>query len=230
MLTAADVMTIDVISVALHTPLREIAKLMYTHRISGVPVIDRGRYVVGMVSEGDLLRHSAFLGEQRPSWWSIAFTSKSALAQGYIKTHGQLAGEIMTAPAIGIAPAESLAECARIMQRYRIKRLVVVDNEKLVGIVTRGNLLQGLATPDDGEKPASTDDRAIRVKLVAELERQRWADLLSKDIVVRNGIVRLGGVVESEEERHALRVVAANVPGVKRVKDRTRTRPLFRMG
>ncbi len=229
MLTAADVMTTDVISVAPETPVCDVAKLMYTRRISGVPVIDREKRVIGIVSEGDLIRHAAILGEQHRSWWAAAFTSKSALAHDYIKTHGHIAGEVMTSDVITVAATVSLAEIAKILEQHRIKRVPVIEDGKLVGIVTRGNLLQALATANV-VKPASVDDRAIRVRLVAELETQRWAHLLNKNIVVRDGIVHLGGVVETEEERHALRLAAENVPGVKRVKDHTRTRPLFRLG
>ncbi len=229
MLKAADVMTADVISVAPETPIRDVATQMYTRRISGVPVVDREKRIIGIVSEGDLIRHAGIVGDQRRSWWLATFTSATALAHDYIKTHGHIAGDVMTAPVITVAPTASLSECAKMMNQHRIKRVPVVENGKLVGIVTRGDLLQALATADVAT-PASVDDRAIRARLFAEVETQRWAHLLSKDIVVQNGVVDIRGVVETEDERHAWRVAVENVPGVKRIEDHTRTRPLFRLG
>ena len=229
MLTAADVMTIKVVSVTLQTPIRDIAKLMCTKRISGVPVIDEEKRVIGIVSEGDLIRHAAIVGEQRRSWWLATFTSATALAHDYVKTHGHIAGDVMNAPVITVAPTVSLSECAKIMNQRRIKRVLVVENGKLVGIMTRGDLLQALATADVAVS-ASIDDRAIRERLLAEVEAQRWAHLLNKDIVVQNGVVDIRGVVETDDERHAWRVAVENIPGVKRIEDHTRTRPLFRLG
>lgn len=227
--TAADVMTIDVISVTPETPLREIAKLMCTKRISGVPVVDQENRIIGIVSEADLIGHVKIVGERRPSWWLSAFVHGSLLAREFAKTHGRTAGDVMTPDVITVAPTASVAEIATILEQHRIKRVPVVEDGKLVGIVTRSNLLQGLVTADVA-KPASRDDRAIREWLLALLETQRWAHLPSKNIVVQNGVVHLWGVVETEDERHALRLAAENVPGVKRVKDHTRTRPLFRLG
>ena len=229
MLTVADVMTTEVFSVAPNTSIREVAKLMHMKHISGVPVVDRGTQVIGIVSEDDLIRHAALVGEQRRPWWSSAFISTRALADDYIRKHGHTAGEVMAAPVITVAPTASVAECANILNRHHVKRVLVVENGKLLGIVTRGDLLQAL-TVDDVAAPASVDDRSIRARLFAELEPRRWAHLLSKNIVVKDGVIDISGFVETEDERHALRLAAESVPGIKRVEDHSRTRPLFRMG
>jgi CBS domain-containing protein len=229
MLRAADVMTTEVFSVAPDTPIRDVASLMSTKHISGVPVIDREKRIVGIVSEGDLIRHAALAGEQRPSWWSTAFISARALAHDYVKTHGHTAAEVMTAPVITVAPTDSVAQCANILDRCRLKRVLVVENGSLLGILTRGDLLKALATAD-AVQSETVDDSVIRELLFSELETRRWAHLLSKSIVVQNGIVDISGFVETEDERHALRIAAENVPGVERVEDHTRTRPLFRLG
>ena len=229
MLTAADVMTTKVVSVTPQTPIRDIAKLMCAKRISGVPVIDQEKRVIGIVSEGDLIRHAKVIGEQRRSSWLAAFTSANALAHDYIKTHGRIARDVMTAGVTTIATTAPLAEIAKLLEQHRIKRVPVVESGKLVGIVARGDLLRSLATANDA-KPARVDDHAIRERLFAELETQRWAHLLNKNIVVRNGVVDLSGFVESEDERHAWHVAVESVPGVQRLEDHTRTRPLFRLG
>ena len=229
MLTAADIMTRDVVTVTPDTSVRAIAQLLCTRHISGVPVIDREKRVIGIVGEGDLLGHAEVAGERRRSWWLNAFVNSNALARDYIKTHGRVAADVMTPTVITVASAASIAEIARILERHRIKRVPVVDGGKLVGIVARGDLLQALAMAGIATKPTSVDDRAIRERLFAELESQRWAHLLTKNIVVRNGVVHLWGVVETPEERHALQIAAENVPGVERVEDHCRARPLFRM-
>jgi CBS domain-containing protein len=229
MLTAAHVMTTKIVSVTPQTPIRHIAKLMCTKRISGVPVVDEEKRVIGIVSGGDLTRHADIVGEQHRPWWLAAFTSATAQAHDYIKTHGHTARDVMSADVITVAPTTSLAEIAKLLQQHRIKRVPVVEGGKLVGIVARGDLLRAL-TMVNGAKPARVDDRAIREGLFAELENRRWAHLLNKNIIVRNGVVDLSGFVESEDERHALQVAVENVPGVQRLEDHTRMRPLFRLG
>ena len=217
MLTSADVMTADVVSVEPDTPVRDIAQLLYTRRISGVPVVEQGR-LIGIVSEGDLIGHAAAIGEQRRSWWLSAFMDDRLSARDYAKTHGRTARDVMTSNVVTVEEATTLAEIAKTLERHRIKRVPVVRNDTLVGIVTRGNLLQGLATLEV-KPPTSVDDRTIREQLIAELRGQAWAHLLADDIVVENGIVRLSGIVQSEDERRALRIAAENISGVKSVED-----------
>lgn len=229
MLTAADVTTSDVITVTPDTSVRAIAKLLYTKHISGVPVVDREKRVIGIVGEGDLLDHAEIAGERRRTWWFDAFVNSNALARDYIKTHGRVAADVMKPTVITVAPTASIAEIAKFLQRHRIKRVLVIDGGKLVGIVTRSDLLRALAAAEVA-KPARIDDRAIRERLLAELETQRWAHLPAKNVVVQNGVIHLSGVVETPEERHALHIAAENVPGVKHVEDHARLRPLFRLG
>jgi CBS domain-containing protein len=219
MLTAADIMTTNVIAVAPDAPVREIAKLLYAKRISGVPVVEPNEVVVGIVSEGDLMKHVEAVGEQRRSWWLTLFADEAALARDYAKTHARLARDVMTSEVISVTPTASVAEIANKLERHRIKRVPVVQDGRLIGIVTRGNLLQALGTTDVS-KPVSLDDRTIRERLLAELGAQPWAHMGMKNIVVRDGVVHLWGVVESEDERRALRVAAENTPGVKAVEDR----------
>lgn len=217
MLTAADVMTREVVSVGPDTPVRAIAELLFTRRISGVPVLEDGR-LIGVVSEGDLIGHAAATGEQRRSWWLSALMNDSASARDYAKTHGRTARDVMTSAVITIAETATLAEIAKTLERHRIKRVPVLREGKLVGIVSRGNLLQALATLEV-EAAGTVDDDAIRERLIAELRGQSWAHLPPDAIVVENGIVRLSGIVQTEDERRALRIAAENTPGVKGVDD-----------
>src|SRR3954462_3899803 len=172
MLTAADVMTTEVVSVAPDTPVQEVAALLYTRRISGVPVVEHD-HVIGIVSEGDLIGHAAAIGEPRRSWWLSLFADESLSARDYAKTHGRAARDVMTASVVSVEETATLAEMARLVERHRIKRVPVLRDGKLIGIVPRGNLLQGLATLK-AELPKSVDDATIREQLVTELKNQPW--------------------------------------------------------
>lgn len=217
MLTAADVMTTEVVSIEPDMPVREVAELLYNRRISGVPVVEQDR-LIGIVSEGDLIGHAAAIGEPRRSWWLNLFSDESLSAREYAKTHGRTARDVMTASVVSVDETASLAEIAKMLERHRIKRVPVLRKGKLVGIVTRANLLQGLATLKP-EPSQPVDDATIRDELVAELKRQPWAHLLADDVVVENGIVHLHGTIRSEDERRALRIAAENVRGVRGVED-----------
>lgn len=216
MLTAADVMTTDVVSIDPDKPVREIAELLYTRHISGVPVIDAGGQLLGIVSEGDLIGHAAIVGERRRSWWLGLFSDEGATARDYVKTHGRSARDVMTTNVVTVEESATLAEIAETMQKHRVKRVPVVRGGRLIGIVTRGDLLRGVATQQP-QRPAVMDDHAIRDQLVAELREQPWAHLI--DIRVENRVVHLHGTFQSEDERQALRVAAENVPGVQGVED-----------
>jgi CBS-domain-containing membrane protein len=218
MLTAAHVMTNNVISVPPEMPVQDIAKLLYTHRISGLPVVDADGRIVGIVSEGDLIRHVEAIGEQRRSWWLMLFSGESELARDYVKAHGRTARDVMTSKVITVDEATPLAEIAMILERHRIKRVPVLRSGKLVGIVARSNLLQALATADV-RKPVSADDSTIREQLTNELKAQPWVHLVMMNVVVESGIVHLFGFVRTEEERNAVCVAAQNVPGVKGIED-----------
>jgi CBS domain-containing protein len=183
MLTAADVMTTDVITVSQDATVRDIATLLRSKRISGVPVVDAAGHILGIVTEGDLILREAIAGEHRRSWWLSLFDDPNAVARDYAKTHGQVANDVMTTPVISVGPATMLSEIAKMLERHRIKRVPVVKDSKLVGIVSRSNLLQALAAADVSRQGVY-DDRAIREQLLAELQKQRWVHMALKNVVV----------------------------------------------
>src|SRR5712691_2576938 len=123
MLTAADVMTTEVITVTPETTVRDIARLLLTKRISGVPVVEPDNSVIGIVSEGDLIGHAEVIGEPRRSWWLRFFDDTRTLARDYAKTHAHFAREVMTSPVVTVAPTASLAEIAKTLEGHRIKRV-----------------------------------------------------------------------------------------------------------
>ena len=228
MLVAADVMTTDVITVTPETTVRDIATLLHSKRISGVPVVDAAGQILGIVTEGDLVLREAIAGEHRRSWWLTLFDNPNVLARDYAKTHGRIARDIMTTSVISVDPTATLPEIAKTLERHRIKRVPVIKDGLLMGIVTRSNLLQALATTDVS-RPTVNDDRAIREQLLAELQKQPWVHMALKNVLVQNGIVSIWGMVSTDDERRALRIAAENVPGVKGVEDHLTSVPTRRV-
>jgi CBS domain-containing protein len=223
---AADVMTLDVLTVRPETATSDIAALMLERGVSAVPVVDDQRKVLGLVSEGDLMRRVEAGTEKRRSWWLALFASNATLASEYVKSHARQAKDVMSAPAITVSEEISLADIADLIERHGIKRVPVVRDGKLVGIVSRANLLRALATFQTAATPAKPDDRAIREAVLAELREQRWSTAGGGNVVVADGVVHLWGAITSEEERRAARVAAENVPGVIAVQDHMSLVPL----
>jgi CBS domain-containing protein len=216
---AKDIMTTRVITVAPETTIREIATLLLERRISGVPVVDHGR-VIGIVSEGDLLRrHEIDTDRKRPgAWWVRLFQGEPGPAE-YVKSHAVHAADVMTPNVISVGEDVEITRIAVLFGKRRIKRVPVLRGERLVGIVTRANLVQALAANMRGV-PAhrALGDDAIRKRLLEELGAQAWWHE-SSNVIVTDGIVHYWGVCENEEEKRAARVAAENVPGVRRIDD-----------
>ena len=223
---AADIMTVNVVTVDPETSVQEIATLLSERGISGVPVVDKERRLVGMISEGDLMRRVETGTELRRSWWLEMLSTNTELASEYVKTRGRRARHVMTRGVVSIAEATPLAEIADLLERHRIKRVPVVSNGVLVGIVSRANLVRALAS--GGSQPAGSGadrDDVIRDKLLAELKRQKWAEASPGNVIVTDGVVHLWGTILSEQERQALRVAAENIAGVRAVTDHTTLTP-----
>ena len=214
---AHDVMTWGAITVEPEASVARAVRLMLQNKISGLPVVDGEGRLVGMVTEGDFLRRGE-LGtqRQRPRWLEFLL-GPGRLAAEYVQSSGQKVIEIMTIEPKTITPETPLDEIVRLMERHRIKRLPVVQDGKLVGIVSRANLLHELASVAREVKPPAGDDAAIRERILAECARQSWATHVN--VVVRDGVVGLWGVITDERERQAFIVAAENVPGVKAVHD-----------
>jgi CBS domain-containing protein len=222
---AMDVMTTNVITVDPDTSVQALATLLSERAISGVPVVDRDNRLVGVVTEGDLL-HRAETGterrtERRRSRWHDVFGSDQEAARDYVKAHGRIVGEIMTREVISVSDTTDLADIATLLETKRIKRVPVLRDGKLVGIVSRANLVRALAmTKTEPTIEADSDDRTIRAKLLAELGEQEWVHMWAADIIVRDRVVHLWFSDDrSEEERQGVRVAAENIPGVRGVEE-----------
>lgn len=216
---AVDVMTPKVITVSPETDVQEIARLLLEHNISAVPVVDDGDKVLGIVSEGDLMRRVENEEGQQKSWWLRVFAGGSSASE-YVKSHARRAHEIMTPDPITIEENEPLHRVAKLLEKHHIKRVPVVRDGKLVGIVSRANLLRGFsATAPDVASPVTSDDREIRDAILKEVDENTgvWVDRIN--VIVTEGMVQLWGLVESQEEKKAVQVAAENTPGVKSVEN-----------
>jgi len=216
---AQDVMSRPVFSITPTDSVTSAIRIMLQNHISGLPVIDAEGRLQGMLTEGDLLRRAETSTQrQRPRWLTF-LVSAGRLADEYVRTHGRKVCEIMTLDPVTVAEDTPLEQVVSVMEKRRIKRVPVVRGEKVLGIISRANLLYALASIARQAKPVSLDDRAIRERLIAELEGQSWAPIRSLDVIVRDGVVELWGTITDERERQATIVAAENIPGVKRVED-----------
>ncbi|POR52557.1 CBS domain-containing protein [Bosea psychrotolerans] len=226
-MNAGDIMTLGAATVRPGTAVLTAVQLMLHHGISGLPVIDDDERLVGMVTERDLLRRAeAGTEQERPRWLSFLM-EPAARAEDYVRSHGRKVSDVMTHDPESVAPETPLADVVVLMERRGFKRLPVVRDGKVIGIVSRANFLRVLARRLDDAAKVSVDDLVIRRRIFDEIEKQRWISTDSVDVVVNGGKVELNGVVSDERLREALRVVAESVPGVGEVVDRVRVeRPL----
>lgn len=217
---AADIMTTDVITISVDTEVREIASLLLKNRISAVPVIDDDRKVLGIVSEGDLMRRAENETEERHSWWVENLLSSSHDADHYLKTHGRTAREIMSRDVVAIHEDTPLHEIARLLEKHHVKRVPVTRDGRLVGLVSRANLLHGLtAKGADLGVSGSTDDRTIRQSLQQELSAEVGLVSGRINVIVSDGVVQLWGLVHNDAEKTAAEIAAQNTPGVRSVEN-----------
>ena len=227
---AKDIMTTPVISVRPDTSVKEMVRLLADHRISAVPVIDGTQRLVGIVSEGDLIRRPEADTATRRSWWLYVFSSLETAAAQYAKSYGLLARDVMTPKPITVTEDASAAEIAEILESFHIKHVPVVSDDRIVGIVSRANLVQALASAQTALSQRIDDDAVIRDNVIAALSGQPWETALPKNVIVQQGVVHLWGMVNSVEERAAVRVATERTPGVKRVEDHLVLRPIVLMG
>ncbi|MFM0080649.1 CBS domain-containing protein [Paraburkholderia sediminicola] len=219
---AIDVMTSSVLVATPEMSVQAAAKLLAENHISGMPVVDTAGQVIGMISEGDLLHRTeidtdADAAGTRRSWWLDFLASTRELASTYVKEHARTVGDVMSDTVVSVTEDTPLAEIANLLERRRIKRVPVMRDGKLVGIVSRSNLIRALASVPVDALPVASSDQQIHDAIVRELSNHRWAQP-SQNVIVKEGVVHLWAVVQSEEERRAICVAAQSVPGVKEVK------------
>lgn len=216
---ARDVMVSPVITVSENATVRDVAKTLLDKRISAVPVMNGKGKIVGIVTESDLMHRAEAGTERRRSWWLQAFQGDLAEANDYVKSHTRRISDVMTREVVAAAPETPLHEVAALLEEHQVKRVPIVNKDgDLVGIVSRANLIQAVATARP-KLELHLPDATIRQKLMDHLTQQPWSHTYALNATVANGVVDLWGVVESDEERHAVRVAAENIPGVAAVND-----------
>ena len=218
-MNAKHIMTWPVFSIGPDATVLQAVQLMLRHKISGLPVIDADGQLLGIVTEGDFLRRAETATERhRPNWLNF-LVGPGRLADEYVHTHTRNIADVMTPEPYTVTEDTSLEEVVKLMEKHRIKRLPVVRDGELVGIVSRANLLHALASlAPSASAPAATDE-SIHKNFLMELGQQKWAPIGFLNVIVRNGVVGLWGTITDERERQAFIVAAQNVPGVKDVQD-----------
>lgn len=222
--TASDVMTRKVISVTPDTPVTEVARILYSNHISGLPVLTEDERLVGIVSEGDLMTHVGAVGPDTShrSWWLGMFADSASSAAEYSRTHARITRDVMSAKVVTVDENTPLREVARLLEKKRIKRVPVMRGNQMVGILTRANLVQALASLP-ASPPAKADDQVIDEQINRQMAERSWGAFVNS--IVEDSVVHLWGFVDSEEERRAVQILAENIAGVRRVEDHLSVRP-----
>jgi CBS-domain-containing membrane protein len=216
---AADVMIHDVITVKPNDNVDHAIKLLLDNGVSALPVVDHDGKVVSVLSEADLIHREEIDTEKHHSWWLEGMLPASKLAGEFAKSHGHCVDEVMTIGAVTASEDASLAEIAMLLERHRIKRIPIVREGKLIGIVSRSNLIQALASLRPQIDTSAASDRKIRLDLLDRLHHQKWTHFGEINVIVKDGIVHLWGLVNSAAERKALLALAEEIPGVVKVVD-----------
>ena len=219
----ADAMTRSPIAITEDDTVLDAMSLMLQCRISGLPVVDSAGILKGIVTEGDFLRRSELDTERQHPRWLKYLLTPSQLAREYVSSHGCRVGEVMTACVFTVDEEASLADAVELMIKHHIKRLPVVKDGQLTGILSRADLLRAYVRAVSAAVPGATTDAEIRRRIVAEIERCPWGPRTTVEVDVKEGNVRLRGVILDEDTRTALKVLAENVPGVKSVDDQVVT-------
>jgi CBS domain-containing protein len=214
---ARDVMTAPVLAVRPDTEVQDIAALLLECRISAVPVVDEDGRVRGIVSEGDLINRADAGTRHRRSWWLEMLNGPEEQSRDYLRAHGRRAEDVMSREVVATSEDAPLPEIAALLEKHHVKRVPVLREGKLVGIVSRANLLQGFALSEP-TWPMLQNDRQIRDALNKALE-EAGLPMHQVNVMVNNGAVRLWGWIDAEVQRQAARAAIESTPGVERLED-----------
>ena len=217
---ARDVMTHCVVGIAPEAPILDAISRMISHQVSGMPVIDAKGKLVGIVTEGDLVRRVETGTEPPRRRWLELLLGPGSRADEYSRVHGRSVQDVMSRDVVTVGKDTPLTNVVRLMEENQIKRIPVVEDDAVVGIVSRADLVFALSKYLIQAPKGPTTDESIRRKIVSEMKRQSWCPVNSVRVAVRQGRVRFDGAIFDERERGALRVLAENIDGVKAIEDR----------
>lgn len=228
--TAGALMTQNVLTVPPSMPVEALAELLAERHVSGVPVVNAEGTLLGLVTEADLIRRLAGAEERPGGFFAALFCNPERLADRYARTHGMVAADVMTpAPLAAVTEDATAAEVAQLMEERRVRRVPVLREGKLVGLVSRADLLRAVVGGGTGNGQ-SRDDARIAQDVRARIRKEPWTDSYWSSTSVKDGVVTLHGFVRSDEVRRGLRVLAAGVPGVQRVVDQMEILPSYVYG
>lgn len=216
---ARDVMTPNVMTIEPGATVLQAVRIMLQHKISGLPVVNAAGDLVGIVSEGDFLRRAETNTERRRPRWLEFLIGPGRLADEYVHTHARKIGDVMTRELLTVMEDTALDEVVKMMERRRIKRLPVMRDGKVVGIISRANLMRALASIVPTLPVMAASDADIRKRLMAELEGKDWAPVGGLEVIVLRGTVDIWGTLTDDRARQAIIVAAENISGVKDVRD-----------
>lgn len=218
---AREIMTSGLITIGPEASVSDAARLMVENRVSALPVVDGAGKLVGIVSEGDLMRRVETGTEKRRPWWLAIVAGDEKLARDFAKAHGQQINDVMSRDVVTAAPDWSIDKIARTLEERHIKRVVIVENGKPSGIVSRADLLRALATRPAPAAAPSVADQALRNAVIEALTRKEWSGgaMAPVTVIVESGVVHLWGMTTSTAVRDAMRIAAQEVAGVKRVEN-----------
>jgi len=218
-MNVADVMTRHVISVSPDATVEAAARQMLERGISGLMVVDPKGELAGVVTEGDLLRRDEIGTVRHRPWWLRMLLSPGRQAADFTRAHGRRVRDVMTQDVVTVAADAALEEVVEAMERHRIKRVPVTENNRVIGVVSRADLLRALVVAERHDRPVATDDRSIRQAILDAMDKQSWTPLTTLNVTVADRVVDIWGTITNDEERRAICVVAENTPGVQQVND-----------
>lgn len=216
---AKDIMTHRVVTISERATVLDAAQLMMKRRISGLPVVDANGSLVGMITEGDLLRRTELATEKTRNAFLRFLLNPGRAAEEYTLAHGRYVGEVMTSDPVSVSEDTSLDQIVTLLEKKRIRRVPVLRDGHLVGIVTRANVIKAFVKTAQYPAAVNATDDAIRSAIIAEMEKNSWAPTAAIEVGVVAGVVTLSGTIFDARDRAALKVLAENVAGVREVHD-----------
>lgn len=222
---AQELMTKNIITAGPETTVKEIAGLLVEHRISAVPIVNEGGEIIGIVSESDLFHRAETATEHKRSWWLSALTETDTLAREYVKSHGTKAEDVMSRVVISVHEDADLSEVADILDSHGIRRVPVVKEGRLIGIVSRADIVRALVQVEVSAPAARPDDSSLQTAILKEIRSQSWLSARSVSVTVKDGVAELWGLVDSEDEKKALHVLVEAIDGVQGIEDHVRLYP-----
>jgi len=216
---ASDVMTRNVISVPPDSTVADAVEMMLGRGISGLLVVDASGMLAGIVTEGDLLRRDELGTQRRRSWWLRLLASPGRQAADFTRAHGRKVADVMTRDVLSVAADAPLSDIVALMEEHRVKRVPVLDGDRVVGVVSRADLLRALSVAARESRETVADDRTIREHILDTLAHETWVPRTTLNVTVVNGVVDLWGTISNDQERRAICVMAENAPGVTKVID-----------